>query len=199
MPTNEHVEDGLFQHRRVDDPDLQNRTRKDGDALHTRSVQVSSAPGHHRQARPDRGKRRSDLSRGIQAWQPAQRPNGTARRSGTTMQSRCVPRDCCSKRSSAIQVPFGILYYIGSKSRVEVPLDEDLRTKTLQAIQTIRELSEPRFPAGAAAGRASASLFRLFPRHDLPTRGDPVLSWPAVHSDAGRRSRRRYHPCSTAK
>ena len=30
MPTNEHVEDGLFQHRRVNDPDLQNKTRKDG-------------------------------------------------------------------------------------------------------------------------------------------------------------------------
>src|SRR4029077_21122005 len=42
MPINEHVEDGLFHHRRVDDPDLQYRTRKDGDALHTRSVQISS-------------------------------------------------------------------------------------------------------------------------------------------------------------
>src|SRR5262245_55765454 len=42
MPLNEHVEDGLFQHRRVDNPDLQHRTRKEGDALHTRSVQVSS-------------------------------------------------------------------------------------------------------------------------------------------------------------
>ena len=42
MPTNEHVEDGIFQHRRVDDPDLQHRQRKEGDALHTRSVQLSS-------------------------------------------------------------------------------------------------------------------------------------------------------------
>src|SRR5580700_4551341 len=42
MPTNEHVEDGLFQHRRVDDPDLQNRPRKDGDAVQTRSLQLSS-------------------------------------------------------------------------------------------------------------------------------------------------------------
>ena len=39
-------------------------------------------------------------------------------------------------------VPHGILYYIGSKTRVDVPLDEELRTKTLQAIRTIRELSE---------------------------------------------------------
>src|SRR3954453_6938008 len=42
MPTNEFVEDGLFQHRRVNDPDLTNRTRKEGDALHTRSVSLSS-------------------------------------------------------------------------------------------------------------------------------------------------------------
>ncbi len=42
LPTNEHVEDGLFQHRRVNDPDLAGRTRKEGDALRTRSVSLSS-------------------------------------------------------------------------------------------------------------------------------------------------------------
>src|SRR5215216_2147193 len=42
MPTNEHVEDGLFQHRRVNDPELENKTRKDGDARRTRSVSLSS-------------------------------------------------------------------------------------------------------------------------------------------------------------
>ena len=29
MPTNEHVEGGLFDHRRVDDPELKNKTRTD--------------------------------------------------------------------------------------------------------------------------------------------------------------------------
>src|SRR5262249_23664069 len=42
MPTNEHVEGGLFDHRRVTAPELANRTRKEGEALHTRSVQLSS-------------------------------------------------------------------------------------------------------------------------------------------------------------
>src|SRR5271156_1400721 len=42
MPINEHVADGLFQHRRVDDAKLQCRTRKEGEVLHTRSVQLSS-------------------------------------------------------------------------------------------------------------------------------------------------------------
>ena len=42
MPINEFVEDGLFQHRRVNDPQLANRTRKEGDVLRTRSVSLSS-------------------------------------------------------------------------------------------------------------------------------------------------------------
>src|SRR5277367_869213 len=42
MPVNEHVEGGLFDHRRVNDPDLANKPRKDGDALQTRSVTLSS-------------------------------------------------------------------------------------------------------------------------------------------------------------
>src|SRR5437588_6516624 len=42
MPTNEHVEGGLFDHRRVNDPDLANRTRKDGDSQSTRGVALSS-------------------------------------------------------------------------------------------------------------------------------------------------------------
>src|SRR6266545_5848621 len=42
MPVNEHVEDGLFQHRRVSDPDLQNKTLKDGTSETTRSVTLSS-------------------------------------------------------------------------------------------------------------------------------------------------------------
>ena len=45
-----------------------------------------------------------------------------------------------------VPVPRGVLYYIGSKTRVEVPLDDDLRAKTLQAIRTIRELSSQDAP-----------------------------------------------------
>src|SRR6202790_5255055 len=42
MVKNEHVEGGLFDHRRVNAPDLANRTRKEGEALHTRSTAISS-------------------------------------------------------------------------------------------------------------------------------------------------------------
>ena len=42
MPHNEHVENGLFDHRRVDDPDLANRTRKEGEAERSRGIHLSS-------------------------------------------------------------------------------------------------------------------------------------------------------------
>src|ERR1700740_1938130 len=42
MPTNQHVEGGLFDHRRVTGPGVTNRPRKEGDALHPRSVSLSS-------------------------------------------------------------------------------------------------------------------------------------------------------------
>src|SRR5262249_39123876 len=38
-------------------------------------------------------------------------------------------------------VPRGVLYYIGSRERVDVELDEALRQKTLDAIARIRELA----------------------------------------------------------
>jgi CRISPR-associated protein Cas1 len=146
MPLNEHVEDGLFQHRRVDDPDLQHRTRKEGDALHTRSVQVSS------EKLGITGK--LDL---------VEEKNGTVcpveykRGSGPPGGNGLPPfwendavQVCAQglllEEELGVPVPRGILYYIGSKSRVEVPLDDELRTKTLQAIRTIRELSDQDAP-----------------------------------------------------
>src|SRR5439155_12567134 len=42
MQVNEHVESGLFDHRRVDKPDLANKTRKEGDASRSRGVHLSS-------------------------------------------------------------------------------------------------------------------------------------------------------------
>src|SRR5260370_36178220 len=42
MPVKDHVEGALFDNRRVNDPDLAHRTRKEGDARQTRSVALSS-------------------------------------------------------------------------------------------------------------------------------------------------------------
>src|SRR5438067_2007578 len=42
MPTNEHVEGGLFDHRRVDSPDLANKTRAERGAATSRGIALSS-------------------------------------------------------------------------------------------------------------------------------------------------------------
>jgi CRISPR-associated protein Cas1 len=141
MPLNEHVEDGLFQHRRVDDPDLQHRRRKEGDALHTRSVQISSE--------------RLGISGKLDLVEekngeviPVEYKRGSGPPSGNGSPPfwdndavQVCAQGLLLEESLGVPVRRGILYYIGSKTRVEVPLDDDLRNKTLQAIQTIRELS----------------------------------------------------------
>src|SRR5437764_3382378 len=42
MPTNEHVEAGLHDHRRADDPDLKGKARTEGDAVRTRGLALAS-------------------------------------------------------------------------------------------------------------------------------------------------------------
>jgi CRISPR-associated protein Cas1 len=141
MPTNEHVEDGLFQHRRVDDPDLQNRTRKEGDVLHTRSVQLASErlglTAKLDLVEEDGGRIYPvDYKRGCgPAAQPGEPPYWENDAIQLCAQALLLEED------RGIPIPSGVLYYIGSKSRVEVLFDDALRARTLQAIQTIRELS----------------------------------------------------------
>jgi CRISPR-associated protein Cas1 len=141
MPTNEHVEDGLFQHRRVDDAGLQGRTRKEGGALHTRSVQISSE-------RLGLTGKLDLIEEKDGAVYPVEYKRG-AGPPGVDGQPPYWDNDAvqlCAQgllleEELGVPVPRGILYYIGSKSRVEVALDDDLRAKTLQAIRTIRELA----------------------------------------------------------
>jgi len=140
MPVNEHVEDGMFLHRRVDDPDLQHRPRKEADAIHTRSVQIGST------RLGLSGKLDLVEEKNGQAY-PVEYKRG-AGPSGDNGQPPYWDNDAVQVCAQAMlleeelgnSIPTGILYYIGSKSRVEVPLDDDLRQKTLHAIQTIREL-----------------------------------------------------------
>jgi CRISPR-associated protein Cas1 len=141
MPTNEYVEDGTFQHRRVNDPALENRPRKEGDALHTRSVSLSSerlgisakldlVEEKNGTTHPVEYKRSTGPS--ASAGQPAYWENDAI---------QLCAQGMLLEENLGVPVPRGILYYIGSKTRVDVPLDDELRAKTLQAIQTIRELA----------------------------------------------------------
>lgn len=141
MPFNEHVEDGLFQHRRVDDPALQHRSRKEGDALHTRSVQLSSERLGIT-AKLDLVEEKNGQVYPVEY----KRGTGPAGDDGPGYWDNDAVQLCAQalllEEELGVPIPSAVLYYIGSKRRVPVPLDDALRAKTLQAIQTIRELSE---------------------------------------------------------
>ncbi len=135
MPVNEHVEDGLFQHRRVHDPELANRTRKAGDVETTRSVTLSSTTlgivGKLDVLETTDG---NDV--------PVEYKHGSGPSEGYWDNDgiQLCAQALLLEEASGKTIPEGVLYYQGSKTRVPVPLDESLRTKTLGAIRLIREL-----------------------------------------------------------
>ncbi len=146
MPTNEHVEAGLHDHRRVDDPALAQRTRKEGDAARTRSVALSSEAlgisGVLDQVEEKNG-----------VEYPVETKHGFAPRNDqgqpTTWDNDAV--QLCAQamlleESTGRPVPRGFQFYAATKERVEVAFDETLRAKTLEAIQTCRKLSAQESP-----------------------------------------------------
>jgi CRISPR-associated protein Cas1 len=146
MPTNEFVEDGLFQHRRIDDPELANKTRKDGETLHSRSIALSS------ETLGISGKLDLVEEKAAAAY-PVEYKRSTAPRDSEgrpTFWDNDAIQLCAQalllEQELGVPVPRGILYYIGSKERVEVVLDEALRAKTLAAIAQIRNLAESPTP-----------------------------------------------------
>lgn len=141
MPTNEYVEDGLFQHRRVNDPALENRTRKEGDRLHTRSVALSSERLGIT-AKLDLLEERGGVARPVEYKRSAAPtdPDGRPGYYDNDSVQLCAQGLLLEEEFGA-PVPAGVLYYIGSKARVDVPLDDALRAKTRAAIQLIREIS----------------------------------------------------------
>lgn len=141
MPTNEYVEDGLFQHRRVNNPDLENRTRKQGEALHTRSVSLSSERLGIT-GKLDLMEERGGVARPIE-YKRSAAPTGDDGRP-TAYENDAIQlcaQGLLLEEEFGAPVPEGVLYYIGSKTRVDVPLDRELRNKTVAAIATIGFLS----------------------------------------------------------
>ncbi len=45
-----------------------------------------------------------------------------------------------------MSIPAGMIYYVGSKARVDVPFDEALRSHTLAAIGLVRDLAARDIP-----------------------------------------------------
>jgi len=146
MPTNEYVEDGLFQHRRVNDPDLQNRTRKEGDRLHTRSVSLSSERLGI-SAKLDLMEERAGEVRPVE-YKRSEAPTGPDGRPHYWDNDaiQLAAQGMLLEEEFGSPVPRGVLYYIGSKARVDVPIDDALRARTLDAIRLIRDLSAREAP-----------------------------------------------------
>jgi CRISPR-associated protein Cas1 len=142
MPTNEHVEGGHFDHRRVTAPGLANRTRKEGDALQTRSTPLSS------EALGLTGVLDVVEEKGGEAY-PVETKHGSAPRDESGTRPTCYDNDAvqlCAQgmlleESLGRPVPRGVLFYAGTRERVVVALDEALRAKTRGALALVRELA----------------------------------------------------------
>lgn len=141
MPTNEHVEGGLFDHRRVDDPDLKLKSRTEGEAVRTRGVSVSSETlgisGVLDQIEEKGGER-----------YPVETKHGPAPRDAdgisTTWDNDAV--QLCAQamlleEQSGEDVKRGFQFYAGSRERVAVEFTPELRRKTLDTIALCRDLS----------------------------------------------------------
>ena len=141
MPTNEHVEGGLFDHRRVDDPGLKGKPRTEGDAVRSRGVPLSSEAlgitGVLDQVEERDGER-----------YPVETKHGSAPRDAdgrATSWDNDAVQLCAQamllEEQAGTPVPRGFQFYDGSRERVAVEFTPALRTQTHAAIALCRELS----------------------------------------------------------
>jgi CRISPR-associated protein Cas1 len=141
MPTNEHVEGGLFDHRRVDEPELANRTRKEGNANRSRGVHLSSE--------------KLGISGILDVIEekdgtsyPVETKHGSAPRDDdgrpTTWDNDAVQlcgQAFLMEEAFGAPVERGFQFYAGTRERVEVRFTDELRAKTRAAIDECRRLS----------------------------------------------------------
>src|SRR5207248_10178650 len=141
MPTNEHVEGGLFDHRRVDSPELANKTRKDGDTATSRGIALTSESlgisGVLDVIEERHGER-----------YPVETKHGAAPRDddgkATTWDNDAVQlcaQALLMEEAFGARVERGFQFYTGSRERVEVRFTDELRATTRSAIDECRRLS----------------------------------------------------------
>lgn len=146
MPVNEHVEGGRHDHRRVDDPDLKGKARKECDVVCTRGLALSSERlgliGVLDQCEESDG-----------ALYPVETKHGSAPRDAddqpTTWDNDAV--QLCAQallleETRGVPVEKGFQFYAGSRERVPVTFDPDLRRLTLDTIDTCRQLATANAP-----------------------------------------------------
>jgi CRISPR-associated protein Cas1 len=141
MVINEHVEDGVIKHGRVNDPKAAGRPRLERDTIHTRSVSLASEPLGLT------GKLDLIEEKGEEVY-PVEYKRSKAP-TDADGQATYWDNDAIQLCAQGLlledhlgcQVPHAFLYYIGSKTRVKVPLDEALRQKTREAMALIRAIA----------------------------------------------------------
>lgn len=140
MPVNEHVESGLFDHRRVDSTDLAKKPRSERGGVTTRGVALSSETlgitGVLDVIEEKAGEQ-----------YPVETKHGSAPRDDFGEPS-VYDNDAVQLCAQALlmeeafgqPVPRGYQFYAGSRERIEVPFTPELREQTRGAIRRCREL-----------------------------------------------------------
>jgi CRISPR-associated protein Cas1 len=140
MPTNEHVEAGLFDHRRVDDPDLKNKTRTDRGTATSRGVALTSDAlgiggvldvveeknGEQYPVETKHGKAPHDDDGRPTVWE-----NDAV---------QLCAQALLMEEAFGAPVPRGFQFHAGSRERVAVEFTEPLRERTRAAVARCREL-----------------------------------------------------------
>jgi CRISPR-associated protein Cas1 len=146
MPTNQHVEAGLHDHRRVDEPELANRTRKEGDTAKSRSIHLSSETlgisgildvieekdGESYPVETKHGAAPRDDAGRATVWE-----NDAVQLCGQAL---------LMEEAFGAPVRRGFQFSTGTRERVEVALTAELRAKTRDAIEQCRTLSRQDAP-----------------------------------------------------
>jgi CRISPR-associated protein Cas1 len=141
MPINEHVEGGLFDHRRVDSPELANKTRNDRGIATSRGIALSSESlgisgildvieekkGEQYPVETKHGKAPHDDDGTPTVWE-----NDAVQLCAQAM---------LMEEAFGKPVPRGFQFHSGSRERVEVQFTDELRQKTRDAITRCRELA----------------------------------------------------------
>jgi CRISPR-associated protein Cas1 len=141
MPHNEHVEGGLFDHRRVDDPDLAGRTRRECDADRSRGVHLSS------ETLGITGILDVVEEKNGEAY-PVETKHGSAPRDEDgrpTVWDNDAVQLCGQalllEEAFGKPVARGFQFHVGTRERVEVRFTDGLRQQTRDAIAQCQRLS----------------------------------------------------------
>lgn len=140
VPVNEHVEGGLFDHRRVDSPELANKTRNDRGTATSRGVALSSETlgisgvldvieeksGDQYPVETKHGPAPHDDDGNPTVWE-----NDAVQLCAQAM---------LMEEAFGKPVTRGFQFHVGSRERVPVDFTESLRQKTRDAISRCREL-----------------------------------------------------------